>query len=94
MQKISWTLEALNDFEDYIGWFLENANESIAANFITTIENVLNNIIDNNYISRMVNEIPELRKYVVQYFPFSVSYWIKDQSEIVITAFLHQKMKK
>ncbi len=94
MQKIIWTLEALNDFEDYIDWYLENANESVAANFITSIENTLTNILENNYISRMVNEIPELREYVVQQFPFLISYWIKDQSEIVITAFLHQKMKK
>lgn len=94
MQKIIWTLEALNDFEDYIDWYLENANESVAANFITSIENTLTNILENNYISRMVNEIPELREYVVQQFPFLISYWIKDQSEIVIAAFLHQKMKK
>ena len=24
MQKITWTLEALNDFEDYIDWYLQN----------------------------------------------------------------------
>lgn len=94
MQKITWTLEALNDFEDYIDWYLENTNQTIAANFITSIENALTNIIENNYISRMVNEIPELREYIVQQFPFLISYWIKDRGEIVITAFLHQKMKK
>jgi len=42
----------------------------------------------------MIDEIPELREYVVQQFPFLISYWIKDRTEIVITSFLHQKKKK
>jgi plasmid stabilization system protein ParE len=94
MQKITWTLEALNDFEDYIDWYLQNANEVIAGDFIETIENALDSIKDNNYIARMVDEIPGLREYVVQQFPFLISYWVKDYTEIVITSFLHQKRKK
>jgi plasmid stabilization system protein ParE len=38
MQKITWTLEALNDFEDYIDWYLQNANEVIAGGFIEAVE--------------------------------------------------------
>lgn len=94
MQKITWALEALNDFEDYIDWYLQNANEVIANNFIEVVESALNSIKDNNYIARMVDEIPELREYIVQQFPFLISYWIKDHTEIVITSFLHQKRKK
>lgn len=94
MQKITWTLEALNDFEDYIDWYLQSANEVIAGRFIETVEKALDSIKDNNYVARMVDEIPELREYVVQQFPFLISYWIKDQTEIVITSFLHQKKKK
>jgi plasmid stabilization system protein ParE len=94
MQKITWTLEALNDFEDYIDWYLQSANEVIAGRFIEAVEKALDSIKDNNYITRMVDEIPELREYVVQQFPFLISYWIKDRTEIVITSFLHQKKKK
>jgi plasmid stabilization system protein ParE len=94
MQKITWTLEALNDFEDYIDWYLQNANEVIAGGFIEAVEKALDSIKDNNSIARMVDEIPELREYVVQQFPFLISYWIKDRTEIVITSFLHQKKKK
>ena len=94
MQKITWALEALNDFEDYIDWYLQNANEVIANNFIEVVESALNSIKDNNYIARMVDEIPELREYIVQQFPFLISYWMKDHTEIVITSFLHQKRKK
>jgi plasmid stabilization system protein ParE len=94
MQKITWSLEALNDFEDYVDWYLQNANEVVAGNFIEAIENALTNIKINNYIARMTEEIPELREYVVQNFPYLISYWIKNKSEIVITSFLHQKMKK
>lgn len=42
----------------------------------------------------MANEIPDLREYIMQQFPFIISYWIKDQTEIVITSFLPQKKKK
>lgn len=94
MQKITWALEALNDFEDYIDWYLENSSELVTSNFIEIIENSLNNIRENNYIARMADEIPELREYVVPQFPFLISYWIKDKAEIIITSFLHQKMKK
>jgi plasmid stabilization system protein ParE len=94
MQKISWTLEALNDFEDYIDWYLQSANEVITGKFIETVEKALDSIKENNYIARMVDEIPELREYVIQEFPFLISYWIKDSTEIVITSFLHQKKKK
>ncbi len=94
MQKITWTLEALNDFEDYIDWYLQSANEVIAGRFIEAVEKALDSIKDNNYITRMIDEIPELREYVVQQFPFLISYWIKDRTEIVITSFLHQKKKK
>lgn len=84
----------LNDLEDYIDWYLQNANEVIATEFIQVIEDAIETIKNNNYIARMVDEIPELREYVVQKFPYIISYWIKDQSNVVITAFLHQKMKK
>lgn len=92
--KITWSVEALNDLEDYIDWYLQNANEVITAEFIQVIEDAIETIKNNNYIARMVDEIPELREYVVQKFPYIISYWIKDQSNVVITAFLHQKMKK
>jgi plasmid stabilization system protein ParE len=92
--KITWSVEVLNDLEDYIDWYLQNANEVIATEFIQVIEDAIETIKNNNYIARMVDEIPELREYVVQKFPYIISYWIKDQSNVVITAFLHQKMKK
>jgi plasmid stabilization system protein ParE len=57
MQKISWTLEALNDFEDYIDWYLQSANEVITGKFIETVEKALDSIKENNYIARMVDEI-------------------------------------
>ena len=92
--KITWSVEALNDLEDYIDWYLQNDNEFIATEFIQVIEDAIETIRNNNYITRMVDEIPELREYVVQKFPYIILYWIKDQSNVVITAFLHQKMKK
>lgn len=93
MQKITWTYEALRDFEDYIDWYLKEANESTASRLIEAVEQALESIKANNYIARMVDEIPELREYVIQQFPFLISYWIKDSNEIVITSFLHQKRK-
>ena len=92
--KITWSVEALNDLEDYIDWYLQNANEVIATEFIQVIEDAIETIRNNNYIARMVDEIPELIEYVVQKFPYIISYWIKDQSNVVITGFLHQNMKK
>lgn len=94
MQKITWTLEALNDFEDYIDWYLTHANADVAESFVSIIEHSLTKITENNYIARMADEIPQLREYVVQKFPFLISYWVKDSTEIIITSFLHQKMKK
>lgn len=41
----------------------------------------------------MANEIPDLREYIIQQFPFIISYWIKDQTEIVITSFFIKKRK-
>lgn len=92
--KITWSIEALNDLEDYIDWYLQNANEAVATELIQVVEDAIETIRNNNYIARMVDEIPELREYVVQKFPYIISYWIKDQSNVVVTAFLHQKMKK
>jgi plasmid stabilization system protein ParE len=92
--NITWTLEALQDFEDYKDWYLENSNVSVTNSFIETIEAAIDLISKNNHIARMVNEIPDLREYVVGVFPFLISYWIKNNKEIVITSFLHQKMKK
>jgi plasmid stabilization system protein ParE len=92
--QIEWSIEALHDFEDYIDWYLQNANEVIAAEFVSIVEEAITHIRDNNYIARIADEIPELREYVVQRFPYLISYWIKSPSQIVITSFLHQKMKK
>ena len=92
--KITWSVEALNDLEDYIDWYLQNANEAVATELIQVVEDAIETIRNNNYIARMVDEIPELREYVVQKFPYIISYWIKDQSNVVVTAFLHQNMKK
>ncbi len=92
--KITWSVEALNDLEDYIDWYFQNANEAVTTEFIQVVEDAIETIRNNNYIARIVDEIPELREYVVQKFPYIISYWIKDQSNVVITAFLHQKMKK
>lgn len=92
--KIVWSVEALNDFEDYIDWYLNNANNIVATEFVKTVEDSIETIRNNHYIARMVDEIPELREYVVQKFPYLISYWIKDESNIVITSFLHQKLKK
>ena len=94
MQKITWTLEALNDFEDYIDWYLTNVSEVVASTFIAAVQVSLDKIRENNYIARMVDEVPEVREYIMHQYPFLISYWIKDPTEIIITAFLHQKMKK
>ncbi|WP_440617359.1 type II toxin-antitoxin system RelE/ParE family toxin [Cysteiniphilum sp. 6C5] len=94
MQKINWSLEALNDFEDYVDWYLKYADEVVAMRFMDSIESALKYISLNQHASRMVGEIPELREYIVYDFPFLISYWIKNQDEIIITSFLHQKMKK
>ncbi len=94
MQKIIWALEALNNFEVYIDWYLQNANEVIAGDFIEAIKNALHSIRDDNYIARMVDEIPELREYVVQQIPFLISYWVKDHTEIVITSFFTSKKEE
>lgn len=93
-RQVVWSLEALNDFEDYIDWYLKNVNVVIASDFVETITVAISNIKANNYIGRMVDEIVELREYVVQKYPYLISYWIKHQFTIVITSFLHQKMKK
>src|SRR3990167_1068450 len=91
---IKWSIEALHDFEDYIDWYLQNASVDVAQDFVEVINDGLDTIAENNYISRMVDEIPELREYIVQRYSFIISYWIKDSSNILVTAFLHQKMKK
>lgn len=92
--QINWTLEALNDFEFYIDWYIKEVGPDVASNFIEAIDEVIDNIKSNKYIARMVDDIPELREYVVQQFPYLVSYWVKDESQIIITSFLHQKRKK
>ncbi|MCC2624405.1 MAG: hypothetical protein K0R14_278 [Burkholderiales bacterium] len=92
--SVTWALDALRDFEDYKDWYLENASLSVTNSFIETVESAINLIKENNYIARMVDEIPELREYVIGAFPFIISYWIKNNKEVVVTSFLHQKMKK
>ena len=92
--QINWTLEALADFEFYIDWYIKEAGIDVASNFIDVIDDIIDNIKANKYIARMVDDIPELREYVVQQFPYVVSYWVKDESQVIITSFLHQKRKK
>ena len=92
--RVEWSIEALNDFEDYIDWYLQQGGVNVAAEFIQTVEVAINAIKVNRYIARMVDEIPELREYVVQKYPYLISYWIKDDSTIAIISFLHQKRKK
>ena len=92
--RIIWMIEALHDFEDYIDWYLINAGVVVAERFVTAIEHAIDVIAENNFITRMVDEIPELRECVVQNFPFLISYWVKNDKEIMTTSFLHQKLKK
>jgi|GEM_PF-2681924 len=92
--SVTWTLYALRDFEDYKDWYLENTSLSVTNSFIETVGSAIDLIRENNYIARMVDEISELREYVMGAFPFLISYWIKNNKEVVITSFLHQKMKK
>ena len=92
--QINWTLEALNDFEFYIDWYIKEAGVDVASNFIDVIDEIIDNIKSNKYIARIVDDIPELREYVIQQFPYLVSYWVKNESQIIITSFLHQKRKK
>ena len=84
----------MNHFEDYIDWYLKNASFKVANEFVENIKNCLVLIANNHYIARMVDEIPELREYAVQRFPFLISYLIKNKNELVITSFLHQNFKK
>ena len=92
--QINWTLEALNDFEFYIDWYIKEAGVDVASNFIDVIDEIIDNIKSNKYIARIVDDIPELREYVIQQFPYLVSYWVKNESQIIITSVLHQKRKK
>jgi len=77
--KITWSLEALYCFENYVDWYSEQSAPSVVTNFIAHIEYSLELISQNPHIARMVDELPEVREYVVQKYPFLISYFIKDE---------------
>jgi plasmid stabilization system protein ParE len=92
--KISWSLESLNSFENYVDWYLGQTNSpQLATHFINHITDCLELIEENPYLARRVDELPEVREYVVQKYPFLISYFIQSETDIIITSFLHQKMK-
>ena len=91
--KIKWTPKALKLFNSYIDWYERVASLEVASKFSICIKECEQNILNNPYMARQIDEIEELREYVVQKYPFLISYYINND-KIVITSLLHQKQNK
>ena len=88
--QVVWSNRANISFNKYVLWYSNNANIQVAQDFITHIKQCENSICVNPYIARTSPEITTLREYVVQKYPFLISYKI-DTEIITITSFLHQR---
>ena len=91
--KIIWSSPASLKFEESINWYIENASIDISDNFIDYISSCTELIKNNPYMAKQVDEIEELREYVVRKYPYLISYYIENEV-IIITSFLHQSQNK
>ncbi len=94
MFKIEWSEEAFEDFQYYINWYTQNRGISISNSFESTILLSLETLRNNPYIARPSFEILDLIEYIIQKYPFLISYYIKNEHTISITSFLHQSRKR
>ncbi len=90
---IKWTPKALKLFSNYIDWYNRVAGLEVSEKFVSCVKDCELKILNNPYIAREIDEIKEVREYVVQKYPFLISYYI-DNEKIVIISILHQKQSK
>lgn len=91
--QIKWVAEAIIDFEKHLDWYIKNT--SVASKFRDSIVDSLESIKNNPYIARRLKEIYEIREFVVQKYPYLITYVVdEEQDTITIISFMHQTLKK
>lgn len=88
--KFKFHPEALSEYISSIRYY-SNISKSLALDFVTDIENSINQILE---FPKSCNEINEnIRKYVIKRFPYCIYYSIEQDSTIMIYAIMHTSQK-
>ena len=89
MCKVIWSKRAISQYGGSVRRYGKQGGASLANNFEQHIAACLSIVSRNPYMARQVEGKPKLREYVVQKYPFIISYQIQEDS-IFIASFLHQ----
>jgi hypothetical protein len=72
--KIKWADNALESLEYHTKWYHNMGGLSLSDSFLKYIDNSLEILLANPYIARPSLEVLDLREYVMQKYPFLISY--------------------
>ncbi|MDR2007638.1 MAG: type II toxin-antitoxin system RelE/ParE family toxin [Alphaproteobacteria bacterium] len=93
MCKVIWSKRAIAQYGGSVRWYGKQGGVSLANNFEQHIGSCLSILARNPYMARQVEGKPKLREYVVQKYPFIISYYVENDN-INIASFLHQSRDK
>jgi toxin ParE1/3/4 len=89
MARYSLHPEALEEYADATNYYLSEASERIAEAFVNSVEAAIRDVLEAPTRWRVVEE-PQIRRYVLQQFPFVLYYsWNPGQKLAVIYAVMH-----
>jgi toxin ParE1/3/4 len=89
MGKYSLHPEALLEYADATNYYLREASPQIAEAFIGGVESAIREILEAPARWRVVEQ-PQIRRYVLQQFPFVLYYhWSPERDLVSIYATLH-----
>jgi toxin ParE1/3/4 len=81
--------EALFEYEDATRYFLHEASQRVAERFVTAVETAVAALVSTPTRWRVV-ETPEIRRYVINRFPFVIYYrWEPQDDRVTIYAVMH-----
>jgi toxin ParE1/3/4 len=93
MGKYSLHPEALLEYADATNYYLREASQQIAETFINAVESAIRDVLESPTRWRVVEQ-PQIRRFVLQQFPFLLYYsWNAEQNLVVIYAIMHCSRK-
>ena len=93
MPSYGFHADALGEYSDATFYYLENASSLVAAGFVAEVEAAISTILASPETWRIAEE-PEIRRYLVQHYPYAIYYrWRPESQSAQIYAVMHLSRK-
>ena len=81
--------EALAEYQEAAGFYLERASALLAASFVWEVEKAISEIVASPETWRVIED-PGIRRYLIHRFPYALYYrWESQHDSVAIYAVMH-----